>query len=368
MQAGGDGAGEPPHHAALGVGHGEDHRGILLAVFRPQRIPRRVEHVLATPGRGPLGALALRPARADGLFQIVEDPGTHWRVVRRPEAPALPAWIGRPEHEQRRAVHRQERHVAGDHLGRQATQRLEIVQDVEPTPEGREHEIVVLRLERHVPHLDRGQSAPESCPVLPAVVREERPEFGTGVQQVGVLVVLQHHVHRSSLGEVFGDHPPGATEVRAPGDVRLVVTRFVVVERDVHRVHVVDGRGDAGDERGIGHAAHRLDAAPVLAAVLGHVDQPVIGPHPQQSFLQRRLGEGHDAVPRGGGSVLPHRVHAPNPAHHLEAVAVDLAREIAAHRRPAAAAVVAAERALGREVESRRRMRADDERRVPVPP
>src|SRR6185295_12882056 len=72
------------------------------------------------------------------------------------------------------------------------------------------------------------------------------------------------------------------------------------------------------------------------------------------------------AVERGRG-VVGHGVGAPYLAHHLELAAVDLPREVRADGAPGVAAVVAAEQLVGGEVEAGVRVRADDQRRVPVP-
>ena len=104
-----------------------------------------------------------------------------------------------------------------------------------------------------------------------------------------------------------------------------------------------------------------------LAAVLRYLDQAVVGAGVEQPFLLRRLGQGGDVAVERGRDALGDRVRAPDFAHHRQLIAVELARQVAADRFPGVAAVVAAEELVGGEVEPGVGMRADDERRVPVP-
>ena len=125
---------------------------------------------------------------------------------------------------------------------------------------------------------------------------------------------------------------------------------------------------DVVDEGELGHAGQRSAAASRWrrrrrVTWIRPSSVPVV----QHALGDRRLGD------RGERRVLRHRavvvegVDAPHAAHELAFVAVGVGGQVAAHRRPGVAAVVAAPHALGTEVEAVRVVRADQERRVPVP-
>ena len=83
------------------------------------------------------------------------------------------------------------------------------------------------------------------------------------------------------------------------------------------------------------------------AAVLGNLDQPVVGAGVDQAFHQGRLGEGDDRPVKRGRVVLGHGVHTPDPAHDLELVAVDVASQVGADRLPVVAAIIGTKEDLG---------------------
>ncbi len=141
----------------------------------------------------------------------------------------------------------------------------------------------------------------------------------------------------------------------------------MVVEGGVDDVRV-EARGDeVADVGHVGHAGEGLLAAPGPAAVLGDLDEAVVGADVEEALDERRLVERDDVPVEGRRSVLGHGVRAPHLAHHLQLVAVEPAGEVVADRRPAVAAVLAAEDALRREVEPGRLVGREDERAVPVP-
>ena len=120
-------------------------------------------------------------------------------------------------------------------------------------------------------------------------------------------------------------------------------------------------------EARVRHPRQARDLAPGLAPVLGDLDEPVVGPHVDQPLHQRRFRDGHDVPEHRGRPVLAHGVHAPHPSHHLQLVAVDVARQVSRDGAPARALVVAPEEDLGPEVEPVIVVRRHDQPRVPVP-
>ena len=115
-----------------------------------------------------------------------------------------------------------------------------------------------------------------------------------------------------------------------------------------------------------GHAGKLVDLAPGLPAVFGDLHQPVVGADEQHALFHRRFRHRRAGAELIGEGVLPDRVRAPQPAHHRDRVAIDLARQVGTHQLPGRAAVVAAHQAVGRDVQARVRVRAQDERNVPA--
>jgi hypothetical protein len=103
------------------------------------------------------------------------------------------------------------------------------------------------------------------------------------------------------------------------------------------------------------------------AAVLADLHSPIVCADEQQSLFDRRLGDGEDRSEESRRHVLRDGIHAPHAIHQLELVAVDLTREIRAHRVPAVAAVIASKETVRGEVDAVVVVRAHEERGVPVP-
>src|SRR5262245_1784227 len=115
------------------------------------------------------------------------------------------------------------------------------------------------------------------------------------------------------------------------------------------------------------HAGELVDLAPALAAVLGDLHQTVVGAEIEKPFLLRRLGERQCVAVERRRLMAGDGVRAPYFAEHGQLVTVELPRQVGADRLPGVAAVVAAEEFVGREVDARAGMRADEQRRIPVP-
>ena len=207
----------------------------------------------------------------------------------------------------------------------------------------------------------------ELIPGGAAVPREENAELGPCEEQVRRHRIFGQRVDGPALGEVAGDRLPRATGVLAHEHVRFEVPLLVIVERGVHRACVVTRKDDARHVALVGHSGKARDRAPGVSAILADLDEAVVRPHGEQPFLLGALRERNDVAVERGRRVLRDGVHTVDAAHHLELVPVGLPREIAADGTPGVAAVVAAEDALRREVEPRRAVRADDQRRVPIP-
>src|SRR5262249_52121915 len=124
---------------------------------------------------------------------------------------------------------------------------------------------------------------------------------------------------------------------------------------------------DVGDIGMFGHARERLDLPPLLAAVLGHLHQAIVGAHHDESFEEWRLVERGNGTECGRRLVERHRISWPDLAHDRDFRGIELTREVAADRSPRVAAVVAPIYTLACKVKPARRVRADDDRRIPLP-
>ena len=136
---------------------------------------------------------------------------------------------------------------------------------------------------------------------------------------------------------------------------------------DVDRAGIVLGGDDALHVGVLRHAGRLVHLAPVFAAVLGDLHQAIVGADVNQALLFGRFGDRRDVVIERRGNVLLNGLDGPDFAHQRQLVAIQLAGEIRADGDPGIAAVVAAIELLRADVEARMGVRADDERRVPIP-
>ncbi len=242
-----------------------------------------------------------------------------------------------------------------------------VIENVEAPAEGREHDVVLAAVEVDVADLDGGELALELDPVRALVDGEVDAVLGADEEQLRFDVVLHHGVGDFSIWQVAGDRAPGPAAVAADKDVGFEVAPLLVVEGRVDGVLVVH-RGlepaDVGHRR---HAGNLVDGPPVGAAVLGDLDETVVGADVDQALHQRRLGERDDVAVVGGGHVLGDRVDRLDLAEDRQRVGVDRAAEVRAHSGPRVAPVIRAVKPLRGKVEPGVEVGADHERRVPVP-
>ncbi len=170
-----------------------------------------------------------------------------------------------------------------------------------------------------------------------------------------------------ALGQIGRDHLPRTALVAGADDVGLEVAALEVVDGAIHDVGIVRRRGEVGDVARVGHAIDVLDLPPRRAAVLGHLDESVIGAGVDEAFLLGRFAERDHRARERRRRVACDGVDAPQPALHLHRRARDVAREVGGDGTPGVALVVAAINALRGEVEPRVAERADEQRRIPVP-
>ena len=180
-------------------------------------------------------------------------------------------------------------------------------------------------------------------------------------------MVLDDGERRAVVRQPAGDGAPAASSVLRLHDVGPEVSSLEVVDHREHRVGIVQRGLDIVYEARVRHPRQARDLPPGLASVLGDLHQAVVRPHINEPFDQRGFGDGHDVPEHRCRPVLAHRVDAPHPPHHLQLVAVDVARQIPRDGAPARALIVAAEENLRPEIEPLIVVRRHVDARVPVP-
>ena len=123
----------------------------------------------------------------------------------------------------------------------------------------------------------------------------------------------------------------------------------------------------ATDIRLFRHPRERRDLGPARATVASHVHEAVVGADIERVLVHRRLAQRHTIAVDRRRRVLRNGIHILHAPHDLELVAIDTARQVATDGRPRVAAVVAAKQPIAGEVEARRTVRTDQQRRIPVP-
>ena len=133
-------------------------------------------------------------------------------------------------------------------------------------------------------------------PVLAAVAGGEDAELGADEEQVGRHVIDGDRVGGPALGKVAADVRPVLAAIAAPQHIGLEIAVLVVVEACVNGIRVVPRGLDVRHVhiRGLVREREVLDLAPVLAAILGHLDQAVVGAGIDQALDQGRFGQGDD--------------------------------------------------------------------------
>jgi hypothetical protein len=135
-----------------------------------------------------------------------------------------------------------------------SAQRGQVVEDVEASAKGREHEIVFAFLNHEIANLNRRESSAEAGPLLPAVPGEPETELGADVEHVRILRIVDQRVDGSFRRKIARDRSPAATEIGALEEIGFVIAGHVAVECGVHRARVVARRHHARDLRGVRHA------------------------------------------------------------------------------------------------------------------
>src|SRR5467141_1084407 len=87
--------------------------------------------------------------------------------------------------------------------------------------------------------------------------------------------------------------------IRALEKIRFEVRVLMVLDRDIDRIRVVIGSDNATHVSEFRHLGKFLNLTPVLAAVLGDLDQAIIRTDIDKSFLLRRFSERRGVAKEG---------------------------------------------------------------------
>ena len=137
------------------------------------------------------------------------------------------------------------------------------------------------------------------------------------------------------------------------------VSIVMIVKDGVSNIGVVLGSDDIFDQGSIGDTAQAFVLAPVLASILGDMDEAVIGTSENQAFLNRTFAESNDRAVHGRGGIFCNTINAPDSPHNLKPVAIDFSGQVRANWLPVFSTIVAAEDSFGSIVEPCWRVRAN---------
>ena len=249
----------------------------------------------------------------------------------------------------------------------QLTQGTNVVEEVKAAAKCGHRQIRLPLLDLQVAHRDGGKISFELYPLLAAVHREEQTKFRAHKQQVGIDRVFRECQHRAVIRQVAGDGIPGTPAIGALQQIRFEIAFLMILERGIHSTNVVTRGGDPAHISALRHAGKSSQLAPILPAIFGDLNQAIVAAHVQQPFLQRRFRDvGQVAIERSG-SIFRDRIRAPHFTHHRQLVAIDLLGEVGTDGAPGIATIVAAKNLVGAEIKPGMRMRADQNRRIPIP-
>ena len=282
LETGLDRTREPADDVARGIGDGENDRRILLAALLEQGVPRRHGDIAAL-GRDLLFLrLANLLLRLQLVLEVIGEHRAERRVGRREKRRAHETLL-RPQAERgARDEHpglldREQRGLLGEQFVGRTTDGGQVVEDEKAAAKRGEDEVALAFLDREIADIDGGQAPLELDPALAGIGREEEAELGAAVEQPRLHRILQDGIDGAARGQVPGNGSPGLAPISALEHVRLEVALLVVVEGGVDGVGIVRRGFDIRDEGVLGDARKGLDLAPVLAGVLGDVDQAVVG-------------------------------------------------------------------------------------------
>ena len=190
----------------------------------------------------------------------------------------------------------------------------------------------------------------------------EIPECTIKAAQAGKHMVLGKPPEDLSFRQITGNGMPVLATVITLHQVRLEVSRFMMIKYNVYCINIMEIRFDVIDEGFFRNPVKPLHSSPVLSSILGHLYQTIIRSDINESFLQRRFGDrGYIAVLRHGADII-NRIDAPYPVHVFQFIAIPITGKVRADGHPGIAPVVAAVKFLGAVVKTCVGMRTNKNR------
>ena len=164
--------------------------------------------------------------------------------------------------------------------GRRLAQRLNVVEDPEPAPVGRDREVVAL--DDQIANRGRGHVQSQGFP-MPAIVEgNEYALLGAGIEQAFAQRIFANHVdHGPRGGQSQGDRIPMLSAVVSTEDLRLQDIEPQRIDRRIGRLRV-EMSGLQNRDLCPGNELRRRHLAPALSAVAGEMDKPIVGACPDQ--------------------------------------------------------------------------------------
>ena len=133
----------------------------------------------------------------------------------------------------------------------------------------------------------------QRLPLVAVVERDIHAEFGAGEQQPFDLGILLHRVDVGAHGDARDHVPPRLSAVVRAVDIGLVIGQTMAVHRRIRGLRIEVAGFDLRHLAPRGHR-RRSHIVPGLAVVARHVDQAVVGAHPDRGGLERRRSDGVD--------------------------------------------------------------------------
>jgi hypothetical protein len=282
---------EAPHDVTCCVAHCQHDSRLLFFLLGLQDVPTRKWCVATLFGDLLLLLLSFLLFRLEPFLQVVGKDRAKRRVGSGKEIrtlvrlPSITEW--RPRDVPPGVSHRKELHRLLEHLLGDPTQRGVVVEDIEAAAKGRPHQIVLPLLDGEIPERDVWHPAGELDPTAAAVDGEKDAKLGADKKQLRSLVVLDDPPDDVTIRQIAGDRPPGPAPVGALQHIGIEISPFVVVEHHVRSVGIVEVGLDVVDKGALGDGSYLFDPSPVGTAVLGHLDQTVVGTGVDQPLDKR---------------------------------------------------------------------------------
>ena len=160
---------------------------------------------------------------------------------------------------------------------------------------GRDHEIVVARMQDQIPHGYRGQTVSPFDPVLTPIQRYVQARLGPREKQILYDRVLLEGVDHPLDVRSPGEPPPATAIVVGRKNERLPIPGAMGVESHVRRPGPENGGLDVGDPGAVGNGADSAPhTLPLPTSRSGHLDITFIRANPDHVSVDRTRSDDRD--------------------------------------------------------------------------